>query len=98
MIKAAEAVVNHLINNHPVVRVEASLALAELLDHEDVVQLIRPNLGNVLSRFLKTLDEIEVEDMVKALSKIVDVFGEELAPFAIALCQRISQAYIKLLN
>ena len=81
---------------HIAVKVEAALALSALLDHQVTIDFIRPGLGSVLKIFLKIMDDIDFEDLVGALSKIVDVYQEEIAPYAISLCQKLSEAYIRL--
>lgn len=86
------------MSSHIVVRVEAALALSELLDHENVADFVRAGLGNILKVFIKIMDEIDFEDLVKALRKIVDIFNEEIAPYAISLCQKLSQAHIRLIQ
>ena len=40
--------------------------------------------------------QVESEDVVFALETIVDNFGGEMAPFAVGLCQHLSQAYWRL--
>lgn len=72
------------------------MALAELLDHEEAIQFIRPGLEQILRVFLKIMDEIDFEDLVGALRKIVEVFEDEIAPFAISLCTKLSEAHIRL--
>jgi len=42
------------------------------------------------------MDEIDFEDLVSALRKIVDVFGDDIAPYAISLCSKLSEAHIRL--
>lgn len=42
------------------------------------------------------MDEIDFEDLVGALRKIVEVFEEEIAPFAVSLCSKLSEAHIRL--
>jgi hypothetical protein len=44
------------------------------------------------------MDEIDFEDLVGALRKIVEVFEEEIAPFACSLCIKLSEAHIRLTN
>lgn len=77
------------------VKVEAALAISALLDHEVVQDFIRPGLGNVLKIFLKIMDEIDFEDLVGALRKIVDIYEDEIAPYAVSLCQKLSEAYVR---
>jgi hypothetical protein len=47
---------------------------------------VKPALGNILKIFLKIMDEIDFEDLVTSLKKIVDVYGDEIAPYAVSLC------------
>ena len=40
--------------------------------------------------------QVESEDVVFALETIVENFGGEMAPFAVGLCQHLSQAFWRL--
>ena len=44
------------------------------------------------------MDEIDSEELINSLRKIVEVFGNEVAPYAKSLCQKLSEAYIRLIN
>lgn len=70
--------------------------MSKLLSHEKAVDLVRPNLGNVLKVFLLIMDEIDFEPLVEALRNIVDIYGEEVAPYALSLCEKLSVAFIRL--
>ena len=50
----------------------------------------------MLKIYLKIMDEIDFEDLVSALRKIVDVYTEEIAPYAISLCQKLSEAFVRI--
>lgn len=41
------------------------------------------------SEFFKLMNEVENEDLVFTLETIVDKFGEEMAPYALGLCQNL---------
>ena len=82
-----------------VVRVEAAMALSVLLKHQaSVVDFMRPGLEVVLKMYLKIMDDIDFEELVGALRIIVETYDEEIAPFAVSLCKKLSEAYIRLLN
>jgi len=98
LLAAIDKIVKHLYSQHIAVKVEAAVAISELLVHEAAVGFIRPGLGDVLKIFLKIMDEIDFEDLVKALRTIVEIYGDEIAPYAVSLCQKLSQAYIRLVN
>lgn len=42
-----------------------------------------------LTEFFKLMNEVENEDLVFTLETIVDKFGEEMAPYALGLCQNL---------
>jgi hypothetical protein len=52
----------------------------------------------VLKTYLKIMDDIDFDDLIKALQEIVEVFEEEIAPYAISLCHKLSEAYIRLIS
>ena len=78
-------------------KVEAAKALSNMLSHDACIELIRPGLGDVLKIFLKIMDEIDFEDLVNALKQIVDIYGDEITPYALSLCQKLSEAYVRLI-
>ncbi|MBA0768349.1 hypothetical protein Gotri_017152 [Gossypium trilobum] len=46
----------------------------------------------------KLMNEVENEDLVFTLETIVDKFGEEMAPFALGLCQNLAAAFWRCMN
>lgn len=55
---------------------------------------IRVHLTSLpFSEFFKLMNEVENEDLVFTLETIVDKFGEEMAPYAIGLCQNLVFCY-----
>ena len=88
-------IINNLYVDHVAVKVEAALAISALLEHEQVQDMVRKCLGDVLKVFLKIMDEIDFEDLVGALRRIVEIYQSEIAPYAISLCQKLSDAYVR---
>lgn len=48
--------------------------------------------------FLQVMDDIDSEELVNSLRKIVETFGNEVAPYAKSLCMKLSDAYVRLVN
>ena len=46
--------------------------------------------------YLKLIDDIDYDELITSLKKIVDVFDEEIAPYAVQLCQKLSEAFLRL--
>jgi hypothetical protein len=68
------------------VRVCAAIALINFLAHEEAVEFLRPALKQLITVFLKLIDEIDYDELIEALRTIVAVYGAEIAPYAVELC------------
>ena len=56
------------------VRVSSALALNNLLVHELAIEFIRPGLEPLLKTYLKIMDDIDFDELVKSLQNIVDIY------------------------
>jgi hypothetical protein len=43
-----------------------------------------------MKAILRIMDEIDYEDLVNALRRLVDAFEEEIAPYADSLCKKLA--------
>ena len=64
----------------------AAVSLIELLYHEAAVKLIRQGLGTIIKIYLKLIDEIDYDQLIVSLKTIVEIYEDEIAPYAIELC------------
>ncbi|KAJ9546837.1 hypothetical protein OSB04_019380 [Centaurea solstitialis] len=80
------------------VRVDSVFALRSFVESCKDLSEIRPILPQLLDDFFKLMDEVENEDLVFTLETIVDKFGEEMAPYALGLCQSLAAAFWKCIN
>ncbi|KAJ8560245.1 hypothetical protein K7X08_004303 [Anisodus acutangulus] len=65
--------------------------------HNVVTGMRDPDL-HVLDEFFELMNEVEIEYLVFTLETIVDKFGEEMAPYALGLCQNLAAAFWKCIN
>jgi hypothetical protein len=79
------------------VRVEAALALDKLLQHELAVNFLRPGLEMLLKTYLKIMDDIDFDELVEALKTLVEVYHDEIAPYAVSLCSKLGETYLRLI-
>ncbi|GER26335.1 ARM repeat superfamily protein [Striga asiatica] len=80
------------------VRVDSVFALRSFVEACNDLDEIRPILPQLLDEFFKLMNEVENEDLVFTLETIVDKFGEEMAPYALGLCQNLAAAFWKCMN
>ncbi|CAO2045785.1 unnamed protein product [Urochloa humidicola] len=75
------------------VRVDSVFALRSFVEACKDLDEIRPILPQLLDEFFKLMNEVENEDLVFTLETIVDKFGEEMALYALGLCQNLAAAF-----
>ncbi|MBA0871134.1 hypothetical protein Goshw_021620 [Gossypium schwendimanii] len=70
---------------------------AELPVRVDSVFALR-SFVEACREIFKLMNEVENEDLVFTLETIVDKFGEEMAPYALGLCQNLAAAFWRCMN
>ncbi|KAL6970861.1 secondary alcohol dehydrogenase (SADH2) [Sarracenia purpurea var. burkii] len=96
--KALHSVVAGMRDLELPVRVDSVFALRSFIEACKDLSEIRPILPQLLDEFFKLMNEVENEDLVFTLETIVDKFGEEMAPYALGLCQNLAAAFWKCMN
>lgn len=59
---------------------------------------MRPGLETIISIYLKLMDDIDYDELIKALKSLVEVFADDVGPHALRLCDKLAEAFIRLLN
>ncbi|KAI7748981.1 hypothetical protein M8C21_033898 [Ambrosia artemisiifolia] len=96
--KALQSVVAGMRDPDLPVRVDSVFALRSFVEACTDLGEIRPILPQLLDEFFKLMNEVENEDLVFTLETIVDKFGEEMAPYAVGLCQNLAATFWKCMN
>ncbi|CAA3022080.1 importin beta-like SAD2 [Olea europaea subsp. europaea] len=96
--KALHSVVAGMRDPELPVRIDSVFALRSFVEACKDLGEIRPILPQLLDEFFKLMNEVENEDLVFTLETIVDKFGEEMAPYALGLCQNLAAAFWKCMN
>ncbi|KAJ0837839.1 putative importin-beta domain, armadillo-like helical, exportin-2, central domain-containing protein [Helianthus annuus] len=96
--KALQSVVAGMRDPELPVRVDSVFALRSFVEACTDLGEIRPILPQLLDEFFKLMNEVENEDLVFTLETIVDKFGEEMAPYAVGLCQNLAATFWKCMN
>ncbi|KQJ82085.1 importin beta-like SAD2 isoform X2 [Brachypodium distachyon] len=91
--KAMHCVISGLRDPELPVRVDSVFALRSFVEACKDLDEIRPILPQLLDEFFKLMSEVENEDLVFTLETIVDRFGEEMAPYALGLCQSLAAVF-----
>eukprot|EP00056_Hartaetosiga_gracilis_P023089 m.35092 g.35092 ORF g.35092 m.35092 type:complete len:653 (+) comp9988_c0_seq1:71-2029(+) len=94
------SVVNCLLqSNEDPVCVEASITMYKLLENQQQVRPLIVSeelLGGIVEKLLQLLRETENDDLTDVLARLIDLYKEDMAPFAVALAEMLRDAFVKL--
>lgn len=90
-VSAQEAVLKRtcqlMVDPELPIRYSACLALARFLSWEVSKDQLSSEIKNLLTIYLKLIDEINSEEVIESLESIISVFPNEMLPFACELAQ-----------
>ncbi|KAI9016788.1 armadillo-type protein [Hyaloraphidium curvatum] len=79
------------------VRVAAALTLPQLLQHEDVQTAMAPDAALVMNELLKLTNEIDMDTLISVMESLVELFSEQLTPFAVELCTSLRDTFLRIM-
>lgn len=80
------------------VRIEAALALQNLIRHDTVHKEMRQSIPQIMQQLLKLANEVDVDALAQVMEDFVEVFSAELTPFAVALTEQLRDTYLRIIR
>ncbi|KAI8976466.1 armadillo-type protein [Pilobolus umbonatus] len=80
------------------VRVQSCLALQPMIRHESVRNAMAPNLPFIMQELLNLTNEIDVDTLANVMEEFVEVFAEQLTPFAVQLCTQLRDTFLRIME
>lgn len=80
------------------VRVEAALALQPLIRHDPVRESMTSNIPEIMQQMLKLANEVDVDALANVMEDFVEVFSDQLAPYAVALTEQLRDTYLRIIG
>lgn len=80
------------------VQVEAALALQPMVRHDAVRSSLSQSIPEVMTRLLDLANKIDIDAIAGIIGEFVEVFSEQLTPFAVDLARKMSDQLLRLLN
>ena len=80
------------------VRVMASLALQPLIRHDVIRTAMQANIPQIMHQLLKLANEVDVDALANVMEDFVEVFSEQLTPFAVALSEQLRDTYLRIIR
>lgn len=95
---ALEKILISMSDTNLCIRLQAAVTLHKFIKDKEVKALMKPKLGPMLQTYLKIMDEVDNEELVAALEEMVDIFSEDIGPFAEGLCLELMKAYQRMVT
>jgi len=93
-----DAIFKCLYDKNLPVRFYAATTIYKLLRNNEFAQrFLKPALKDVLDIYLAMMADIESEELVTALERIVAFYKEDMEPFALRLSSQLVDSYLKLI-
>ena len=80
------------------VRVGASLALQPLIRHDVIRLAMQSNIPQIMHQLLQLMNEVDVDSLSNVMEDFVEVFAEQLTPFAVALSTNLRDTYLRIIR
>lgn len=80
------------------VRVMASLSLQPLIRHDAIRLAMQSNIPQIMHQLLKLMNEVDVDALSNVMEDFVEVFAEQLTPFAVALSENLRDTYLRIVK
>jgi hypothetical protein len=93
-----QGVMNCMQTEELPVKISASLALSSLLQYESVQSEIGPHIGIIMQELLKLLNEIDMDTLTPLMNRMVELFADQLAPYATQLCEQLKDTLLRMIS
>ncbi|KAI9283549.1 armadillo-type protein [Umbelopsis sp. AD052] len=87
-----------LKDNELPVKVHAALALQPMIRHEIVREAMVPNLPFIMQELLNLTNEIDADVLANVMEEFVEIFAEQLVPFAVQLCTQLRDTFLRIME
>ncbi|KAF9202029.1 hypothetical protein BGZ49_007782 [Haplosporangium sp. Z 27] len=78
------------------VKVTAALALRPMIRHESIYEAMKPHLQFIMHELLAMTNQIDVDTLADVMDEFVEVFAQDLAPFAVQLCEQLRDTFLRI--
>lgn len=89
---------NCLTDGELPVKLEAAMAISRLVQNDEVPEYIKPQVPLLLEQFFRIIDEVGNEEVVSTLATLIGQIGEDIAPYAVEITNRLSKMFLGLCN
>lgn len=97
--KICEGIFKNMSEDQPLpVRFYAACALQKILEIDEAVKFIRPGIDQMLKVYLNLMNEFDNEELVNSFENIMEIFQNEIRPYAVDICSHLVNMYKRLIK
>mmetsp|Transcript_5295 Transcript_5295/g.7439 ORF Transcript_5295/g.7439 Transcript_5295/m.7439 type:complete len:1038 (+) Transcript_5295:129-3242(+) len=97
-LTALRSVISCLKDKELPVRVRAALSLRHLIQNDLAREEVRQILPQLLEAFFSLMNEIDNDELVNTLDIIIERYRDEMEPYAVVLCKKLSEMILRILS
>ena len=72
--------------------------MSKLLKNSTAEEFLKPALGQILEVYLKIMQDIDSEELVKSLESIMTIYKDDIAPYAVQISEQLVTQYRRLIE
>ncbi|BFZ61216.1 Nonsense-mediated mRNA decay protein 5 [Saitoella coloradoensis] len=95
---AYTSIINCMGDKEIPVRVEAALALQPMIQHPEIKNAMVSRIPQIMEQLLNLSNEIDVDALANVMEQFVEVFSEELTPFAVQLTESLRNTFLRIMQ
>lgn len=80
------------------VRVYAAMAIELVMARPGVAEQVAGHAGLIMQELLRLCQQIDLETLTTVMERLVEIFPNELIPYALQLCTQLSEQYMRILS
>lgn len=92
---AIEGIYKGIVDKELAVQVKAAIALNQLMEQEEALEILKPGLGEVLENYLLIINSIDKDELIHSLEGIIEKFSDIIQPYALELITHLSTVFFK---
>ncbi|KAK9456600.1 armadillo-type protein [Dipodascopsis uninucleata] len=91
-------ITNCLNDKYLPVQVEAALALQPLVRHESIRARLSTDIRAMMEKLMELTKKIDMDSLLGVMEEFVDLFSEQLTPFAVQLAEELRDQFLRMLG
>jgi importin-7 len=92
--RICDGIFKNMAEDQPLpLRFQAACALEKILRLDAAIDFIRPGIDVMLKCYLSLMNEFDNEELVSAFENIMQIFQDEIRPYAMDICNHLRHMY-----